>query len=147
MNVAQVQPDDPARRFGSLLRSVRTRAAMSQEALAVAIGANDLQRISEAENGTRRLKPAALMKLTETLDPATRTELVACWVAAQGELPIELHVSDAAGRTQAPNTLALSVAVLFSAWWPTLARGETKAARAALSVMRWALSRLGEPPG
>jgi transcriptional regulator with XRE-family HTH domain len=132
-------PDDAALRFGSLLRSVRTRASMSQEALAVAIGANDLQRISEAENGVRRLKPAALAQLLDQLaTPAERIALAESWIVAQGELPLDLR--------EKPHPLALQVAVSFSAWWPTLARGESKAARAALSVMRWALAKLGEPP-
>lgn len=120
---------------------------MSQEALAVAIGANDLQRISEAENGTRRLKPGALARLVEGLDPEMRTQLVHAWISAEGELPIVMTMVDADGRPQAPTPLALQVAVHFAAWWPTLARGESRAARAALSVMRWALSRLGQPPG
>lgn len=139
MNVTPLDPDDAAMRFGSMLRAVRMRAAMSQEALAVAIGANDLQRISEAENGVRRLKPAALAQLLDQLaTPAERIALAESWIVAQGELPLDLR--------EKPHPLALSVAVSFAAWWPTLARGESKAARAALSVMRWALAKLGEPP-
>lgn len=138
---------DPKKRFGALLRTVRVQASMSQEALAVAIGANDLQRISEAENGTRRLKPGALARLVEGLEPEMRTQLVHAWISAEGELPIVMTTVDADGRAQVPTPLALQVAVQFAAWWPTLARGESRAARAALSVMRWALSRLGQPPG
>lgn len=140
-------PDAARHRFGDLLRGIRARQRLSQEDLAVAIGVGDLQRISEAERGERRLRPGALARLVETLDVETRTQLVHAWISAEGELPVELHLSDAAGRTQAPHPLALSVAVHFAAWWPTLARGETKAARAALSVMRWALAKLGEQPG
>lgn len=57
---------------------------------------------------------------------------------AQGELPLDLR--------EKPHPLALSVAVSFAAWWPTLARAESSAAKACLSVLRWALAKLGEPP-
>lgn len=140
-------PDEARLHFGDLLRAIRARQQLSQEALAVAIGANDLQRISEAENGTRRLRPGALARLVEGLEPETRTALVHAWICAEGALPIELHQTDADGRSRPPSPLAMSVAVSFAAWWPTLARAESSAAKACLSVLRWALSRLGEPPG
>ena len=157
MNVAQLalpteppafdDPDAARLVFGDLLRDIRARQRLSQEAFAVAIGAHDLQRISEAERGERRLRPGALARLVEGLDPKTRTELVHAWICAEGELPIELHVSDADGRSRPPTPLALGVAVSFAAWWPTLARAESSTAKACLSVLRWALAKLGEPPG
>ena len=99
-------------------------------------------RIADYETGSRLPPPGELYRLAE-LYAGHGPAIVSAWVEARGTLPIAIY-SETVPRY--PHPLALQVATSFAAWWPRLARAETAAARGALAVMRWALSRLGDPP-
>lgn len=103
--------------------------------------------VHEAERGIRAMPPGTLQRLVDRLDPESRYELVRAWVEAEQQLPIVIYSRNEYGDPVLPHPVALQVAVSFAAWWPTLSRADSRLATATLAVIRWALSRLGAPPG
>lgn len=133
----------PRERFGAALRAARASAGLSQHD----VNPENKNHVHEAEKGIRAMPPGTLQRLVERLDPDTKHRLVYAWIESERQLPIVLYSKTEEGNVVTPNALALQVAVSFAAWWPTLSRAESRLALATLSVIRWALSRLGSPPG
>ncbi len=134
-------PLTPGERLASALRQSRADMGIGQAEVAILVR-GVRSRIADYESGSRLPPPGELYRLAD-LYAEHGPAIVSAWVEARGSLPIAIY-SETVPRY--PHPLALQVATSFAAWWPRLARAETAAARGALSVMRWALSRLGDPP-
>lgn len=135
-------PLTPGERLAGALRQSRADMGIGQAEVAILVR-GVRSRIADYESGSRLPPPGELYRLAD-LYAEHGPAIVSAWVEARGSLPIAIY-SETVPRY--PHPLALQVATSFAAWWPRLARAETAAARGALSVMRWALSRLGDPPG
>lgn len=133
------EPLEPAERLVIALKAGRAALGIGQAEVAILVRSHRA-RIADYEIGARLPPPAELYRLAELY--SNGAEIVATWVEVKGILPIGIY-SESVPRY--PHPLALSVAVSFAAWWPRLARGDTPQARGALSVLRWALAKLGEP--
>lgn len=133
------EPLEPSEKLVRALKAGRAGLGIGQAEVAILVR-GVRSRIADYESGSRLPPPGELYRLAELY--ANGAEIVSAWVEVKGVLPIAIY-SETVPRF--PHPLALSVAVSFAAWWPRLARGDTPQARGALSVLRWALTRLGEP--
>lgn len=133
------EPLEPSERLVRALKAGRAAMGIGQAEIAI-LTRSHRSRIADYETGARIPPPAELYRLTEIY--SNGPEIVSSWVEVKGVLPIAIY-SETVPRF--PHPLALSVAVSFAAWWPRLSRGDSPQARGALSVMRWALAKLGEP--
>lgn len=134
------EPLEPAERLVRALRDGRAQLGVGQAEVAILVRSHRA-RIADYEIGARLPPPSELYRLAELY--ANGAEIVAAWVEVKGALPISIY-SETVPRY--PHPLALQVATSFAAWWPKLSRGDTPEVRGALSVLRWALAKLGESP-
>lgn len=133
------EPLEPPEKLVRALKAGRAALGIGQAEVAILVRSHRAH-VAEFETGSRLPPPEVLYRLAELYfnGPA----IVAAWVEVKGALPIAIYSKTV---PRYPHPLALQVAVSFAAWWPKLARGDSPAARGALSVLRWALNKLGEP--
>jgi transcriptional regulator with XRE-family HTH domain len=123
---------DGRKAFGEILRDARVRQGRSQDQLAILVGLRQ-QSVHEIEIGVRRVSEHRVELFARALE-IPRTDFIDAWVAAEGgarlDLPPDAH------------PLARQVFVGLAQHWDDLVRADDAVARGALSVMRWALSRV-----
>ena len=134
------EPLEPSERLVRSLKAGRAAMGIGQAEVAILVRSHRAH-IADFESGSRLPPPEILYRLAELY--ANGAQIVGAWVEVRGSLPIKIYGGDLGSRY--PHPLALQVATSFAAWWPKLSRGDTPQVRGALSVLRWALSRLGEP--